>query len=415
MGSEDPLLPPRRPSAVPYVLCALGLVLFGALGRSRMNAPAPVSVPIVLRNSRGMEVHVLREGGIIQRLLVPSASGALADVVLGFDDLLPYLDGTSPYFGAIVGRVANRVANATFTLGGRAYTLAKNERGFPGSLHGGARGFDKVPWGALKIGENAVMLRYHSVDGEEGYPGNVDVEALYELSEDGALLFEVRALADRPTPFNVAQHSYFNLAGHQAENVLGHRLRVHASHYTPVDEARIPTGELRPVDGTPFDFRSGAKIGDRTPDVHGPGWRSGFDHNFALDKATPGAAAPEPQLAAALYEPESGRVMHVLTTLPGLQVYTSNFLDGTIAGKGGARYQRYGGVCLEAQGFPNAVHEPRFPSVLLTPGTVYHHRTIYAFSTCSTDRRVCKPRGYRALLDRFGKAHNATACCPGMQ
>ncbi|KAL1523132.1 hypothetical protein AB1Y20_018088 [Prymnesium parvum] len=349
--------------------------------------------PIILRNAAGAEAHILLTGAVIQRLLVPDRHGKLDDVVLGHDSEAAYR--ASPYFGAVVGRVANRIANATFELDGETYTLATNEAGMPGSLHGGRRGFDKVRWKVKARSNDFVLLEYTSPDGEEGYPGAVDLLVRYEVSPRSELVFEVSARTTKPTPINIAQHSYFNLGGHGSGGVLSHELTLHhATHVLPIDAHRVPTGELL-ADG-PFDFLSPRPIGRRIDAVDGPGWRAGYDHAFVLHRAADairrGARLEPPatpRLAATLYHRATGRVMEVHTTLPALQLYTSNFLDGTIVGKGGAAYHKYAGVCLETEGFPDAVHHPHFPSVVLRPGQLFNHRTLYAFST-----RAAKARSF---------------------
>ena len=369
------------------VLAAVALTAYVWLS-SRTNSEV-----ILLRNAAGSEVHVLRTGAIIKKLRVPDRDGNLDDVVLGFDDEARYLRD-SPYFGAVVGRVANRIANATFELDGATYRLATNEGGMPGTLHGGARGFDKVAWNVLHRTTDKVVLEYTSADGEEGYPGELHVKVRYELTARSELVFEVTAHTTKPTPINIAQHSYFNLGGHGSGSVLDHVLTLHkATHVLPIDSHRIPRG-LQPVANTPFDFLTPRPIGVGIGRVDGPGWRAGYDHCFALhgagaELAREGASVrgrragdgpPTPQLAATLYHPGSGRTMEVHTTLPGIQLYTSNFLDGSIVGKGGAKYEKYAGVCLETEGFPDAIHHPNWPTVVLRPGETFRHRTLYSFS-----------------------------------
>ena len=324
-----------------------------------------------------------------------SRHGRLADISLGFDDadLGRYTDGTSPYFGAVVGRVANRIANASFTLGGQTHTLSRNEGAFPGTLHGGTRGWDKVTWRLVERSASHVKLAHSSRAGEENYPGTVEASVTYTLTADNELVVEMHASTDEATPINMAQHAYFNLAGHESGSVLKHELTLPgATHVLPVDSARIPTGELRAVAGTAFDFSVARTVGARIDEVDGPGWRAGYDHCFVLHNrgtkaraalaksATLFSADATAHPAATYSHPASGRTMEISTTAPGLQVYTSNFLDGSIRGKGGATYHKYGGLCLETQGFPNAVNTPSFPNTVLTPDGVYRHRTIYRFS-----------------------------------
>lgn len=358
------------------------------------SPPGTTMSAIVLKNRAGVEAHVLRRGAIIQKLLVPNASGALADVVLGFDEEQPYKDGTSPYMGALVGRVANRVAGAKFTLDGQTYQLAANNG--PNCLHGGKIGYDKVEWAAERQDSErgqAVRLTYTSPDGEEGFPGTVQVAVTYTLTDSNELITEMHAVTDRATPINLAQHSYFNLAGHNAggSGILNHELTIHGDHYTPVDDGSIPVGDIAPVQGSPFDFTSPHTVGERIDQVPGPA-PGGYDHNWVLfglgpdakDKCHGGMASETPQLAATLVDPGSGRGMHVLTTTPGVQFYSGNFLDGTLQGKGGAVYQKHAGLCLETQGFPNAINQPNFPSVVLRPGEAYRHVLAYQFFNASS-------------------------------
>jgi len=330
-----------------------------------------------LRNASGMEVRAISYGGIILTLRVPDRNSVLGDVVLGYDDLAGYLKA-SPYFGSIVGRYANRIARGRFTLDGRTYTLAANNG--KNALHGGVRGFDKVVWSAEPFQDAAgvgVVFSYTSRDGEEGYPGTLRATVTYTLSDANALAFDYHATTDKATPVNLTQHTYFNLAGDGKGDVLGHELMLKASRFTPVDETLIPTGELRGVIGTPFDFRTpraiGARIGEADEQLKLGG---GYDHNFVLDREPGGAE----QLAARVYEPTSGREMEVRTSEPGVQLYTGNFLDGTITGKGGHVYARRTGFCLETQHYPDSPNQKGFPTTILRPGEAYRSRTVYAFS-----------------------------------
>lgn len=327
-----------------------------------------------LRNADGMEVKITNYGGIVTSIKVPDRHGVLGDVVLGYDSLDGYLAST-PYFGAIVGRYANRIAKGRFTLDGATYKLAVNNG--PNSLHGGLRGFDKALWKArvanTKAGP-ALELSYLSRDMEEGYPGNLRVTARYTLTPDDSLRLELTARTDRATVVNLTQHSYFNLAG--KGTILDDRVFIDADRFTPVDATQIPTGELRRVDGTPFDFRKptavGARIGDADEQLKFGG---GYDHNYVLNKK-PG----ELKLAARVTDPSSGRVLEVSTTEPGLQFYTGNSLDGTITGKGGWTYQRRDALCLEAQHFPDSPNHPDFPSTVLRPGQVYRNMIVFHFA-----------------------------------
>jgi len=330
-----------------------------------------------LKNANGMEARVLDYGGIIVSLRVPDRHGRFDDVVLGYDSLPAYLRA-SPYFGAIIGRYGNRIAHGRFTLDGKTYTLAKNNG--PNHLHGGLKGFDKVVWDVAPFEHPdsvGLVLRYTGRDGEEGYPGTLRTTVTYTLTSANELIFDYSATTDRATPVNLTQHSYFNLAGDGKGDILGHVVTLNADRFTPVDSTLIPTGELKSVAGTPFDFRTPTPIGARIDqdDVqlrYGPG----YDHNFVLNKA---GDAHDPTFAARVYEPASGRVMEIYTTEPGLQFYSGNFLDGTLHGKGGVVYRRRYGFAMETQHYPDSPNKPTFPSTTLRPGESYHSRTIYKF------------------------------------
>lgn len=327
----------------------------------------------LLRNAMGMEARITNYGGTVMSLRVPDRQGHLGDVVLGYDNVADYVK-QSPYFGCLIGRYGNRIANARFSLDGRTYQLAANDG--PNSLHGGTKGFDKVPWAARPTTSDkgpALELRYTSKHLEEGFPGNLDVTARYTLTDDGSLRLDFAATSDQRTIVNLTHHSYFNLAGRG--DILGHELEVNAERFTPVDANLIPTGELRPVAGTPFDFRKrtpiGARIGHDDEQLrHG----RGYDHNWVIDK-------PLGQLGllARVYEASSGRAMEVLSTEPGTQFYSGNFLDGSIVGKGGWRYTKRSAFCIEPQHFPDTPNQPGFPSVLLAPGESYASTIVYRF------------------------------------
>jgi aldose 1-epimerase len=343
-----------------------------AFGRTQDGQPVEL---YTLRSSRGLSVEVMTYGGIVRSLRLPDRDGRGSDVVLGFDALDGYLAG-SPYFGAIVGRYANRIAKGRFRLGDEVYALATNDG--DNHLHGGVRGFDKVVWVAEPLtGADgpSLRLRYRSQHGEEGYPGTLAATVVYTLTERDELRIDSTATTDRPTVVNLAHHSYFNLAGQGAGDVLGHELTVDADRFTPVDAGLIPTGELRPVAGTPFDFRRptriGARIDGRDPQLVAG---RGYDHNFALNRR--GGLSP----CARLREPRSGRVVEVLTTEPGLHLYTGNLLDGSLTGKDGTVYERRSGVCLETQHFPDSPNHPAFPSTRLDPGQRYESTTVYRFA-----------------------------------
>ncbi len=330
-----------------------------------------------LKNAHGLELKVIDYGGIILSLKVPGRNGTFDDVVLGYDSLAGYLR-SSPYFGAIIGRYGNRIGGGRFTLDGKTYTLAKNNG--PNHLHGGLKGFDKVVWDAAPFeGADSVGLvfRYTSPDGEEGYPGTVRATVTYTLTDRNELIFDYSATTDRATPVNLTQHSYFNLAGDGKGEILGHVVTLNADRFTPVDSTLIPTGEIRSVAGTPFDFRTPTAIGARIAlDDEQLRYGRGYDHNFVLNKG----ADAGPTLAARVYEPASGRVMEIYTTEPGLQFYSGNFLDGTLRGKNGVVYRHRYGFAMETQHFPDSPNKPSFPSTTLRPGEQYRSRTIYKFA-----------------------------------
>jgi aldose 1-epimerase len=322
-----------------------------------------------LANANGLIAKVATYGTIITELHVPDRRGELCDVVLGFDNLAQYLKG-HPYFGCTVGRVANRIAKGRFTLDGQTYALAINNG--PNHLHGGLKGFDKVVWQAEPQAGAAVMFTYASPDGEEGYPGTLTVAVTIALTDANELRLDYSATTNKPTPVNLTNHSYFNLAGDG--DVLGHELMIAADRYTPSDSTLIPTGEIKPVKGTPLDFRQSQPIGSRFAQIHSH--PAGYDHNYVLNADGKGLA-----LAARAYEPRSGRVMEVHTTQPAVQLYTANFLDGSLTGIRGVVYRQHSAFCLETQHFPDSVNQPSFPSVILRPGQIYHHTTVHKFLT----------------------------------
>lgn len=329
-----------------------------------------------LTNASGAQVSITEYGGIVVTLKVPDRDGNLGDVALGYDNLDAYVQDT-PYFGAITGRYANRIAAGRFEIDGAAYELPVNNG--PNSLHGGIKGFDKVVWkGEPTAPGDGVAFRYVSVDGEEGYPGKLDATVTYTWTDANELKIEYLASTDKPTVINLTNHSYFNLKDGGASTILEHELMINADRYTPVaDAGAIPTGELASLDGTPLDFREATVIGERIEEENEQlGFGSGYDHNYVLN-----ASEEDITVAATVYDPSSGRVMEVLTEEPGVQFYSGNFLDGHHVGKGGVAYERRSGLCLETQHFPDSPNQPNFPSTVLRPGETYATSTIYRFST----------------------------------
>lgn len=329
-----------------------------------------------LTSGKGMEVKIATYGGIVVSIKTPDRNGQIEDIVLGFDKLEPYLKG-HPYFGAITGRYANRIAKGRFSLGGVEYKLATNNG--ENHLHGGVRGFDKRVWEAKPLNLPngvSVELKYLSQDGEEGYPGNLSSRVLYTLTNDNQLRIDYDATSDKDTVLNLTNHSYFNLAGQGKEDILNHQLMLNADRFTPTDAGSIPTGELRPVAGTPFDFRKLTVIGARIDQneqqlILG----KGYDHNWVLN----GQMGTLSQ-AAKVLESKTGRVLEVWTTEPGVQFYTANYLDGTLTGKGGRVYQRRYGLCLETQHYPDSPNKPTFPTTVLKKGARYRSTTVFKFS-----------------------------------
>ena len=327
-----------------------------------------------LTNANGIEARILDYGGILVSLRTPDRAGAFADVVLGFDSLSDYVKD-SPYFGALVGRYANRIARGRFTLDGASYSLAANNG--MNALHGGVRGFDKVVWQGTPVQDSTgvgVVLRHESPDGDEGYPGTVQAQVTYTLTDRNELVIDYEATTDQATPINLTHHSYFNLAG--AGDVLGHVLSINADRYVPIDTTLIPTGVLEPVDDSPFDLRTNVAIGAKINTPHPQLTNAkGYDHTFVLNRTGPGLS-----LAARVVEPVSGRTLEVATTEPGMQLYTGNFLDGSLTGKSGRVYLQRHGFCLETQHFPDSPNQPSFPSTILRPGERYRSQTVYTFA-----------------------------------
>jgi len=323
-----------------------------------------------------MEVRAMTYGGTIVSISVPDKNGRSADVVLGFDSLDGYLGGDA-YFGAIIGRYANLIANARFTLDGKEYRLGKNDGA--NSLHGGIKGFDKVVWHAepvVRSGEASLILKYTSADGEEGFPGTLHVTVTYTLNQTDELTIGYHATTDKPTPINFTNHSYFNLAGEGNGDILGHVLMLNASQFTPVNKMLLPSGEILSVQGTPLGFTQptaiGARINSKFEQLVLGG---GYDHNFVID-----GGGKELTKTAEVYDPASGRVLQISTTEPGVQFYTSNFLDASIKGKQGIAYPRNAALCLETQHFPDSPNHPKFPTTELKPGEKFHSVTVYRFS-----------------------------------
>lgn len=328
-----------------------------------------------LKNKNGLVAQITNFGAKIVSLYVPDRNNNFADIVLGYENIVGYISG-NPYFGAICGRYANRIANGKFIIAGQTYQLPINNG--PNSLHGGPEGFNNQMFKDKEVvktsnGESIEMV-YFSEDGEMGYPGNLTLKVTYTLSNNNELKLDCEATTDKATHINICSHSFFNLAGEGNDNILGHELMINADKFTPVNDVLIPTGELRAVSGTPMDFTRATVVGQRIDDNYDQlDYGKGYDHNWVLNKKTPG----ELSLAAECYEPVSGRMMEVHTTKPGMQVYTGNWLDGSDIGKGSKSYGMRSAICLETQHFPDSPNKPDFPSTLLTPGNVYKQSCIY--------------------------------------
>lgn len=322
-----------------------------------------------LTNNNGMELSITNYGGTITCIKTPDRNNIFKNVTLAFNSLEGYLQPGNPCFGCLVGRFANRIAGGRFSLDGKEYTLAKNNNG--NSLHGGIKGFDKVVWDAIPpAGRNALRLAYFSKDGEEGFPGNLSVTVEYSLSDDNAVTITYNAATDAPTPVNLTNHTYFNLSGGEDDTILDHELQLSAETYTISDDSLIPTGEIASVANTPFDFRKSKKVGKDIAAIP-----PGYDHNFVLNNLA-GAL----QRTGTLYHPASGRYMEVSTTQPGVQLYTGNFLDGSLGDTtNGIKYNKHAGLCLETQHYPDSPNKPSFPDTILRPGQPFHHITVYTF------------------------------------
>ena len=346
-------------------------------GKTDENEPIDL---FTLTNKNAIETSITNYGGRIVTLKIPDRNGDLADVVLGFDNLDGYL-AKNPYFGALVGRFANRIANARFQLNGTTYNVPRNSGN--NSLHGGFKGFDKVAWkaAALDSADGPVLeLKHFSKDGDEGYPGNLNVLVRYTLTNENELKLDYESICDQDTVLNLTNHSYFDLSGQNNGNILDHLATINADRFTPANEEQIPTGELRSVAGTAFDFRQPTRIGDRIDaDEEQIKLGLGYDHNFVLN-----GAENDLSLAAKIVEPVSGRVMEVFTTMPGMQFYTGNHLTGSVTGKGGVVYKFRFGFCVETQQFPDAPNQPNFPSSVLKADEKFHSTTVFKFSTVAT-------------------------------
>lgn len=326
-----------------------------------------------LSSPTGIRVSVMNYGATVTKIVTPDKNGVLGDIVLGYDSLAGYLQAANPYFGAIVGRYANRIGKAAFVLNGIHYQLDPNDHG--NTLHGGFRGFDKAMWTGKATSDSTVEFTYESKDGEGGYPGNLNVKVVYTLSADSALRIDYTATTDKPTPVNLTNHSYFNLSAGMDSTVLGQVLWIDGETFTPVDSLLIPTGQIEGVKGTPMDFTTGKPVGRDIDQVKG-----GYDLNWVLDKDADSSSIMD-RTVATLYDPGSGRFMEVFTSQPGLQFYSGNFLDGTLKyTRKGRKYVQHAALCLETQHFPDSPNEPSFPSTILNPGDTYHQTTVYRFT-----------------------------------
>jgi aldose 1-epimerase len=385
-NSTTPIVKSKEDLSMRKMFAILGVAMSAVIGLADEKPKAgitmkpygktPDGTPVeeyTMTNRKGVTMKVITYGGIVTELHVPDKDGKFADICLGCSNLDEYVEG-HPFFGALTGRVANRIAKGKFTLDGKEYTLATNNG--PNHLHGGTKGFDKRVWkkfaSSSDDSQQSLTLQYVSKDGEEGYPGNLEVVVTYDLTDKNEWRISYAAVTDKSTPVNLTQHAYFNLSGHDSGTILDHVLKLNADKYTPTDDTLIPTGKIEPVKGTPFDFTSPTPIGKRIKDIKAD--PQGYDLNFVLN-----GKAGELRAIAEVTDPKSGRVMNVSTDQPGVQLYTGNFLDGKQKGKGGVRYKQYGGFCLETQHFPDSVNKKEFPSVILEPGRRYVHTTVYTF------------------------------------
>jgi aldose 1-epimerase len=324
-----------------------------------------------IKNSKGMKAVISNYGATLLELWTADKSGVSGNVVLGYDSLSGYLQKANPYFGAIVGRYANRIRHGSFSIDGKQYTVALNDHG--NALHGGIKGFDKVIWTVNAVNDSSLALSYLSRDGEEGYPGNVNVKVIYTVTAKNELMIDYTALSDMRTPVNLTNHAYFNLSAGRDSTILNEELIIYAKQYTPVNDSLIPTGVIASVAHTPMDFEKPKKIAKDLGMVKG-----GYDHNFILRESKD--SGRDIREAARVYDPLTGRVMEVLTTQPGIQFYTGNFLDGSLTGRNGKKIVQHGAFCLETQHFPDSPNQPLFPNTILSPGQTFHETTVYRFS-----------------------------------
>jgi aldose 1-epimerase len=336
-------------------------VFYGTIDKDSVYA-------FTLKNSKGLKAVITNYGGTLLELWAGDRTGKMGDVVLGYDSLAGYLQKDNPYFGALVGRYANRISHGAFTIDNKNYTLELNDHG--NALHGGLKGFDKVIWTVNGINDSSLALSYSSLDGDQGYPGSLNVKVVYTVTAENGLLIDYTALCDKKTPVNLTNHAYFNLSAGKDSTILGDELIINASRYTPVNDSLIPTGKLASVKNTAFDFLKPKKIRKDMDAVKG-----GYDHNFVLDKKDSSLS-----FAATVYDPGSGRRMEIWTTQPGIQFYTGNFLNGKLTGRDGKKILQHGALCLETQHFPDSPNHSDFPNTILVPGQTYHQLTVYKFS-----------------------------------
>jgi aldose 1-epimerase len=338
---------------------------FGAIGNDTVYA-------YTIKNNKGLKAVITNYGATLLELWTPDRAGISGDIILGYDSLSGYLQKGNPYFGAIVGRYANRIHHAAFTIDGKTYTISQNENG--NTLHGGLKGFDKVIWTVDGVNDSSLILSYTSRDGEEGFPGNLNVKVEYSISSKygNGLFINYTALTDKKTPVNLTNHAYFNLSAGRDSTILDEELAIYSEKYTAVDDSLIPTGENADVKNGPMDFRKHKKIGKDIGKL-----KAGYDHNFIIERKSDSGMIG----IASLFDPGSGRFMNVLTSQPGIQFYTGNFLNGTLTGRDGKKIVKYGGLCLETQHYPDSPNQPAFPNTILVPGQTYNELTVYQFST----------------------------------